>query len=322
MRAWMIEDKQLQLSTLPDPSPGPEEVVVQVKAIGVNRADLLQVQGRYPAPPGTDSRIPGLEYAGVVIAVGERVQSRRVGDHVMGLVPGCAYAEQLVTHEREALTLPAGMDFARAATLPEAFLTAYRALFLEGGLQPGQWCLIRPATAGVGLAATQLAAALGARPIGSSRDLSKLETANDMGLDAQVSDDDTLKAQLDAVTHGEGVAVILDMVGPQWNTLLGGLRVEGTLVNIGILGGMSTELNLGALLMKRQTLKSMTMRSQPLEKRIMMSQIFNDRLAPLFASGKLLPLPLERFAFDNAIAAHEHMAGNAFSGKRVIVVGE
>ncbi len=154
MRAWCIEDKQLQLETLPDPQPGPEEIRVQVKAIGVNRADLLQVLGRYPAPPGTSSRIPGLEYAGVVSAVGERVQQRKVGDAVMGLVPGCAYAEQIITHEREALTVPEGMDFALAATLPEAFLTAYRALFLEGGLQPGQWCLVRPATAGVGLAAT------------------------------------------------------------------------------------------------------------------------------------------------------------------------
>ncbi len=307
MRAWCIEDQQLQLDTLPDLQPGPEEICVQVKAIGVNRADLLQVLGRYPAPPGTDSRIPGLEYAGVVSAVGARVQQRKVGDAVMGLVPGCAYAEQVVTHEREALTVPDGMDFARAVTLPEAFLTAYRALFLEGGLQPGQWCLIRPATAGVGLAATQLAATLG---------------ATDMGLAAQVCEDDTLKAQLDALTEGQGVAVILDMVGPDWNALLGGLRAEGTLVNIGVLGGLSTELNLGALLMKRQTLKSITMRSQPLENRIRMAQLFNDRLAPLFASGRLLPLPLETFPFTDAKAAHEHMAGNDFSGKRVIVVGD
>ncbi|MCG8392589.1 MAG: NAD(P)H-quinone oxidoreductase [Pseudomonadales bacterium] len=321
MRAWCIEDQQLQLDTLPDPQPGPEEICVQVKAIGVNRADLLQVLGRYPAPPGTDSRVPGLEYAGVVSAVGERVQQRQVGDAVMGLVPGCAYAEQIVTHEREALTIPEGMDFARAATLPEAFLTAYRALFLEGGLQPGQWCLIRPATAGVGLAATQLAATLGARPIGSSRDPAKLDTANDMGLAAQVREDDTLKQQIESLT-GEGVAVILDMVGPDWNALLAALRPEGTLVNIGILGGLSTELNLGALLMKRQTLKSMTMRSQPLENRIRMAQVFNDRLAPLFASGKLLPLPLETFPFSDARAAHEHMAGSDFSGKRVIVVEE
>ncbi|EKF74957.1 quinone oxidureductase [Alcanivorax hongdengensis A-11-3] len=322
MRAWCIENGQLQLDTLPDPSPGPEEILVQVRAIGVNRADLLQVQGRYPAPPGTSSRVPGLEYAGVVTAVGERVQQRRVGDAVMGLVPGCAYAEQIITHEREALIIPDGLDFTRAATLPEAFLTAYRALFLEGGLQAGQWCLIRPATAGVGLAATQLAHALGARPIGSSRDLAKLETANDMGLTAQVREDDTLAEQLQALTDNQGVAVMLDMVGPDWSTLLDGLRPEGTLVMIGMLGGLTTQLNLGTLLMRRQTLKTMTMRSQPLENRIRIAQYFNDRLAPLFASGRLLPLPLERFAFDQAPAAHAHMAADSFSGKRIIEVGE
>ena len=320
MRAWCIEDKQLQLHTLEDPQPGPEEIRVQVKAIGVNRADLLQIQGRYPAPPGTSSRIPGLEYAGVVSAVGKRVQQRKVGDAVMGLVPGCAYAEQVISHERETLTIPQGITFVHAATLPEAFLTAYRALFLEGGLQPGQWCLIRPATAGVGLAATQLAITLGARPIGTSREPSKLAAANDLGLVAQGREDGTLTAQLNAITGEEGVAVILDMVGPDWNDLLGGLRAEGTLVNIGVLGGLSTELNLGALLMKRQTLKSMTMRSQPLESRIRLAQIFNDRLAPLFANGRLRPLPLETFSFENAIKAHQHMASNNFSGKRVIVV--
>lgn len=320
MRAWCIDDQQLQLTTLPALTPGPDEIVVTVHAIGVNRADLLQVQGRYPAPPGTDNRIPGLEYAGVVSAVGQRVLNREVGDRVMGLVPGCAYAEQIVTHEREALTLPAGLDFAQAATLPEAFLTAYRALFLEGGLQAGQWCLIRPASAGVGLAAVQLASALGARSIGSSRDLSRLATARSMGLTAEVADDGTLADQLNTLTGEDGVAVILDMVGPDWNTLLQGLRPEGTLVNIGILAGTSTELNLGALLMKRQTLKSMTMRSQPLENRIRMSQIFNDRLAPLFASDHLSPLPLETFAFEKAPDAHAHMRDSDFSGKRVIVI--
>ena len=132
----------------------------------------------------------------------------------MGLVPGCAYAEQVITHEREALTMPEGMDFARAATLPAAFLTASRALFLEGGLQPGQWCLVRPATAGVGLAATQLANTLGARPIGSSRDLSKLDTANDMGLAAQVSDDGTLATQLDQRQYEGAVEILLVVVPP------------------------------------------------------------------------------------------------------------
>ncbi|MCK0536667.1 zinc-binding dehydrogenase [Alcanivorax quisquiliarum] len=325
MRAWCIQqDKTLTLEDIPTPSPGPDEVRVRVRAIGVNRADILQTQGLYPAPPGTDNRIPGLEYAGEIEAVGERVRQRKVGDAVMGLVPGCAYAEFIVAHEREVLTIPniegAPLDFAHAATLPEAFLTAYRALVLEGGLQSGQWCLVRPASAGVGLAAVQLAAALGARPIGSSRDPGNLATAREMGLAAQVRDDASISAALQQITGGEGVAVMLDMVGPDWDALLPGLRVEGTLVLIGILGGNRTSLDLGGLLFRRQRLAAMTMRSQPLENRIRLARIFDDRLAPLFAAARLRPLPLEQFPFAEAPAAHQHMLNSAFSGKRVIVL--
>ncbi|AJD47872.1 quinone oxidureductase [Isoalcanivorax pacificus W11-5] len=324
MRAWCIQNKTLELNTLPTPEPGPEEVRIRVRAIGVNRADILQTQGLYPAPPGFDQRIPGLEYSGEVDAVGERVRGRQVGDAVMGLVPGCAYAEYVLCHERETLSLPETdgkpLDFARAATLPEAFLTAYRALFLEGGLQSGQWCLVRPATAGVGLAGVQLAAALGARPIGSSRHPDNLANARNMGLVAAVSEGPGMADELKTLTQGEGVAVILDMVGPDWDALLPGLRTEGSLVMIGLLGGTKTSLNLAGLLQRRQHLSAMTMRSQPLENRIRMAGLFNDRLAPLFSDGRLQPLPLETFPFDDAPSAHTHMLKSDFSGKRVIVL--
>lgn len=325
MRAWCIQhDKTLRLEHLPTPALGPDEVRVRVRAIGVNRADILQTQGLYPAPPGTSNDVPGLEYAGEIEAVGERVRQRKVGEAVMGLVPGGAYAEYIVTHEREALTVPvtagAALDFAQAATLPEAFLTAYRALFLEGGLQSGQWCLVRPATAGVGLAAVQLAAAMGARPIGSSRHLDNLATAREMGLAAEVREDAAIGATLQEITGGEGVAVALDMVGPDWDALLPGLRPEGTLVLIGILGGQRTSLDLAGMLFRRLRLAAMTMRSQPIEQRIQLAQVFNDRLAPLFEVQRLQPLPLQRFAFAEAPAAHQHMLSSAFSGKRVIVL--
>src|SRR5690625_2340315 len=146
MRAWIVETPgaadALQLGDIAVPDPGPEEVRVELRAIGINRADVLQRRGYYPPPPGFDPRIPGLEYAGVVSAVGARVQNRAVGDAVMGLIGGGAYAEQVVTHERETLTVPQGMTFTDAAAIPEAFLTAYRGVFLEGGLAAGQWCLV------------------------------------------------------------------------------------------------------------------------------------------------------------------------------------
>ena len=149
MQAWQIQDDHtIKLASMTTPEPGPDQVRVKVRAMGVNRADILQVKGLYPAPPGFDSSVPGLEYAGEIEAVGSQVMGRKVGDRVMGLIPGCAYSEYLVTHERETLTLPDEIDFATGATIPEAFLTAYRAMFLEGGLQPGQWVLVRPATAG------------------------------------------------------------------------------------------------------------------------------------------------------------------------------
>src|SRR5699024_7764063 len=167
MRAWIVEQPgaatAMQLGELALPEPGPEEVRVAVRAIGINRADIIQRRGKYPPPPGYDPRIPGLEYAGVVSAVGNRVSGRSVGDRVMGLIGGGAYADYIVAHERETLALPAGIDFAAAAAIPEAFLTAYRALHLEGGLNCGQWCLVRGATSGVGQAALQLIAAAAAR---------------------------------------------------------------------------------------------------------------------------------------------------------------
>ena len=290
MQAWQIQDDHtIKLASMTTPEPGPDQVRVKVRAMGVNRADILQVKGLYPAPPGFDSSVPGLEYAGEIEAVGSQVMGRKVGDRVMGLIPGCAYSEYLVTHERETLTLPDEIDFATGATIPEAFLTAYRAMFLEGGLQPGQWVLVRPAT------------------------------AREMGLVEGVLEDDTLPERLKEIT-GDGVAVIFDMVGPDWNQLLKGLRIEGTLVMIGVLGGTKTELDLRGMMQRRQTLTAMTMRSQPLEKRIAIANVFNDRLAPLFANGRLRPLPLKTFPFSDAPAAHAHMIEDAFSGKRVLVV--
>jgi NADPH2:quinone reductase len=319
MRAWLIDGpEQLRLGEIETPEPGPTEVRVRVHGIGINRADLLQVRGMYPPPPGTDPRIPGLEYAGVVEAVGERVRLRKVGDRVMGLVPGCAYAECVLVHEAEAIPVPANIDTATAGGVPEIFLTAYRALFLVGGLQGGQSCLIRPATAGVGLAAVQLAAALGARPIGSSRDPERLAAAEEFGLVAAVADDDKLPQAVRELTGGIGVPVVLDMVGGGSERTVGALRDEGSWVLIGLFGGRETSLNLGEMLRRRLSLRAMTMRSQPLEVRIQLARIFSDRLTPLFESGRLKPLTAAEFAFEDAPKAHAAMAGNQFTGKLVL----
>lgn len=321
MKAWKIQaDRSLQLTDVTLSPLAPDEVRVQVKAVGVNRADILQVKGLYPAPAGFDSSIPGLEYAGVIDAVGDRVTTRKVGDRVMGLIPSGCYSEVVQPHALETLLIPPHLDFVSAASLPEAFLTAYRALFVEANLQMGQWCLVRPASSGVGLAAVQLAKSVGARVIGSSRQISNLSTAESIGLDATVVEDASLAQRIVEITENQGLALMLDMLGSQWNSLQGAMAMDARIVLIGILATSKTELDLFGFLMRRLSLHAMTMRSQPLEQRIAMAKSFNEQLAPLFASGRLQPLPYESFAFSEAPAAHQHMLDSSFSGKRVLVV--
>lgn len=320
MRTWCITNATLQLQTRPIPKPGPHEVLVQVAAIGVNRADILQTRGLYPAPQGTVQDIPGLEYSGTIVATGSKVLNKKIGDKVMGLVSGGAYAEYVTTHEDETLTIPTGLSMEEAATVPEAFLTAYRALYIQAGLQHGQWCLIRPATSSVGLAAVQLCAAFGNPAIGSSRQEERLNTAKTLGLKHLVTENETLAQHIMQLTQQQGVKVIFDMVGPHWNNLLPALAREGHLVVIGIMGGNSTEINLMPFLQNRQHISALTMRSQPLSERLRIANYFNERLLTHFENGNLQALPFKRFSFEDTPSAHQHMQENHFSGKRVIAI--
>lgn len=331
MRAWLIDEpgepEVLQLGELDDPTPGPQEVLVDVRAVGINRADVIQRKGGYPPPKGFDARCPGLEYAGEVIAVGDRVFTRKVGDRVMGLIGGAAYAERLVAHERDTISMPPHYDYAQAAAMPEAFLTAYRALFLEGGLAPGQWALVRGATSGVGQAGLQLIHALGSRSIATSRSGPRLEEIDtrfkalglDRGYDIGLVDgDDGVAAQVQEQTGG--AHVIVDFVGgPALKDNLDALRDEGVQVQVGVIGGPKTEINMGKLLMRRLTLRAMTMRSLPIERKIMMAQIFEDRLTPLFEAGRLKPVLDRTFAFEQAVEAHRTMEGGEHAGKLVLM---
>ncbi len=322
MRAWIVEQpgeaSALQLGEIGSPEPGPDEVRVDVRAIGINRADVIQRKGFYPPPPGFDPRVPGLEYAGVVAAVGDRVQSRAVGDAVMGLVGGGAYAENVLVHERDTLDVPDGMSLNDAAAVPEAFLTAYRAVFLEAGLKPGQWCLIRGATSGVGLAALQLIRALGARSIATSRTQERLDAIESIGFDLGLVDGDDGVADIVQQRAG-GAHVVLDFVGAAaLKDNLAALRAEGTQVLVGLMSGRKSEIDLGAMLMRRLRLVAMTMRSLPLERKIELAQMFNDRLLPLFEAGTLRPVVDRVFGFEDAVAAHEYMESGAHSGKLVL----
>ena len=331
MRAWLVEEpgapEALELKTIDDPKPGPDEILVDVRAVGINQADVLQRKGGYPPPNGFDVRRPGLEYAGEVAAVGDRVTARKVGERVMGLIGGGSYAEQLVVHEREALTIPPHYDFEQAAAMPEAFLTAYRGLFLVGELAPGQWALVRGATSGVGQAGLQLVQAMGARSIATSRQQARLDEmeqrfkaigfdkAYDLGLE------DGSEGVAKAVQEQTGGAhVVLDFVGgPALADNLDALRPEGRQVQIGLIGGRKSDIDMGKLLMRRLSLVAMTMRSLPLERKIMLAQMFDDRLLPLFETGKLKPIVDRAFAFEEAVDAHRLMESGEHAGKLVLV---
>lgn len=329
MRAITIREpggpEVLELAERPDPQPGGADVRVRVHAAGINRADLLQRMGQYPAPPGADPAIPGLEYAGVVDAVGPRAQLRRPGDRVMGLVGGGAYAQYVVVNERETIRVPEGMDLTTAAAVPEAFMTAHRALFLEGGLRRGDWAVVRAATSGVGMAAVQLIEALGAYAIGTSRSAERLESLKKLGMRAgHVEDGRTpLADTVKAASGGQGAAVLLELVGgDDFDANLKALREEGTLVLVGLLATRRAALDLGRMLMRRLTIRAMTMRSQPLERKIMLARRFEHELLPLFETATLRPVVDTVLPLAQAGELHERMAGNRHLGKLLLQVAE
>jgi len=243
----------LQLAERPLPEPGPGEIRVRVHASALNRADLLQRRGLYPAPPGSPQDIPGLEYAGEVDAVGEGAGLWAVGNRVMGIVGGGGYAEYVTVHEREAMRIPQGFSYEEGAGIPEAFLTAYDALFTRLELLMGERVLIHAVGSGVGTAALQLARAAGAVTIGTSRSPEKLRRAAELGLDVGIDTGrEELAAALESATSGGGVHAVVDLVGGKLlEQSLRGLAQGGRVVVVGTVAGSKVELDLGLLLQRR-----------------------------------------------------------------------
>lgn len=305
---------------VPLPEPGPSQVRVRVHAAGVNRADVLQRQGRYPAPPGAPSDIPGLEYAGTVEAVGEAVRLWRPGDRLMGLVGGGAYAQAVVVHEREALRIPPALSFDEAASMPEAYITAYDALFGRLRLALGERLLVHAVGSGVGIAALQLATAAGATVYGTSRSAWKLERATAHGLELGVdtTHDDFADAILQA-TDGAGVDATLDLVGgPYLASNLRTLAPRGRQVVVGLVAGRTAEVDLGLLLRKRLTLVGTALRGRPLEEKIEATRSFGRHALPLLASGGIRPVIDRIYPVQDAAEAHLRMEANENFGKIVL----
>jgi putative PIG3 family NAD(P)H quinone oxidoreductase len=310
----------LALGELSVPEPGPSELLVEVAAAGLNRADLLQRMGFYPAPPGVPSDVPGLEYAGTVSAVGDNVDDFRVGDQVMGIVGGGAMATHLTVHAREAIPVPVGMSLTDAAATPEVFLTAYDGLARQGGMAMGQVVLIHAAGSGIGTAAIQLAREAGARAFGTARSAGKLERCQELGMESGIHVQEGKFAEaLVKATEGRAADVILDTVGAAYLAEnVAAVATGGAIVVIGLLGGAKGELALGALLAKRARIIGSVLRSRPLEEKAALSQDFIKHVLPGLQARRLRPVVDRVIPMSDIREAHRYMASNESFGKIVL----
>ncbi len=319
MRAIVLEEhggpEVLTPAEVPDPVPGPEEVLVDVAATAVNRADLLQRMGLYPGPPA-EHEIPGLELAGTVAAVGERVQMWKAGDAVMGVVGGGAYAERAAVHERQLMAVPERVGLPDAGGLPEVFITAYDALVIQGGLGPGGWALVHAGASGVGTAATQICRLLGARVVVTCS-AGKVGACRDLGADVVVDygSEDFVDAVREA-TGGTGVDVVLDVIGGDYVARnIRSSRVGGRIVQVGVMGGGKAEVPVGEMLPKRVSLTGTVLRARPLEEKIAITRRCAHDMGPAFESGALVPVIDRRMSLWDVAEAHEYVASNANVGK-------
>lgn len=302
---------------LPEPSRG--EVRVRVRATAINRADLLQRMGAYPAPSDAPKDIPGLEFAGEVDALGPGVERLAIGDRVFGLVGGGSYAEAVVVHERAAAKVPEGLSFEHAAAVPEAFITAHDAIVGQAGLCGGETLLVHAVGSGVGTAAVQLGRALGVQVIGTARTADKLERARPLGMAAGVLVEGGKFA--DAVRkHGEP-AVVLELIGgPYVDEDIRAVGVLGRIVLVGLLAGPRAEVDLAGILRKRIRVMGTVLRARPLEEKIAVMRSFEAHVVPLLQRGLVAPVIDTVMDLDAAAAAHQRMASNAGFGKIVLRV--
>jgi tumor protein p53-inducible protein 3 len=311
--------EQLELRSVSDPKPANHELVIAVRASGVNRPDLLQRRGLYPPPPG-ESEILGLECAGVVDEVGADVSAARVGDRVMALLPGGGYAERARVHESLVMPIPEGLSFEQAAAVPEDFLTAHEALIGAADLAPGERVLIHGAAGGLGSAAVELARELGAFVFATTRNANKLVWLSELGVGRAIdSTSNDFAAVIAAETQGRGVDVIVDLVGAAFaEQNQKALATAGRWIVAGLLGGARGNLDFGRLLMQRQSVRGFVMRSRPLTEKAAIVRAFRRDFLGWFAEGRLSPRLDRIYPLAEVRAAHERMEANQNLGKIVL----
>jgi NADPH:quinone reductase len=309
----VVEDGELRVVTKPDPEPGKGEVLVAVKAAGINGADMMQLKGRYPAPPGSPPDVPGLELAGEVVTLGPGVQRFKEGDRVMAIVGGGGQAELALVHERAAMPVPESLDWPAAGGTPEVFTTAHDALFTQAQLRMGEKLLVHGAAGGVGTAAVQLGRAGGARVTATVRNEEHRDKVAKLGADAIAPEGFEEHGPFD---------VILELVGAP--NLEGNLRSIGTLgriVIIGIGAGAKGEIHLAALMGTRASIRGSTLRARPLEEKALAMRAVERHVLPLFDTGALTVPIAETFPLERAADAYERFSAGGKFGKVVLVTG-
>ena len=310
----------LELREIADPEPGPDQVLVDVVASAMNRADLLQRAGQYPAPgPKPLFEIPGLEFSGRVGSVGSQVERWSIGDEVMGIVSGGAMAEKVVTHERMLQSVPEDIDLADAAAIPEVFMTAHDALVTQGGLTSGGRALVHAGGSGVGTASIQIVKAIGAQ-VAVTCSRNKVDPCRELGADLVVDyNEQDFVEEIALWTQNQGVDVVLDVIGGDYLAKnLQCLKIQGRIIQVGAMGGPVASFALGALLPKRASLIGTVLRSRPIEQKIEANQLFVAELLPRFEDGSLKPVIDSRYQLADIAAAHTYMETNANIGKILI----
>lgn len=312
----------LEIQDRATPIPKSNEVLVRVHASALNRADLLQREGNYPAPPGSPADIPGMEFAGEVEAIGADVLEWRPGDRVFGLVGGGANAEYIVTDTLSVARIPDGLSFTDAASIPEAFITAHDAMVVQAGLRAGERVLIHAVGSGVGLAAVQIARAWNATPFGTARHADKIERAREFGLVDGVTigaDPEAMLSHLERWTDGKGIDVTLDLVGgPYLGASIKASARHARIMLVGTVAGRSATVPLGIILGKRLTLKGTVMRARGLEEKRAVTAAFARDVVPLLGTGALRATVDTVFDLSEIAKAHERLASNQTFGKVVL----
>ncbi|HEX5882903.1 MAG TPA: NAD(P)H-quinone oxidoreductase [Pyrinomonadaceae bacterium] len=315
----------LEIQDVPKPQTGPEEVLVNVRNTALNRADLLQRLGRYPAPPGAPQNIPGLEFAGEVAELGMNAHRWQKGDRVMGIVGGGAHAEFVTAHQDAVAAVPPNLEWSGAGAVPEVFITAHDAL-QQAGFKAGENVMVHAVGSGVGLAATQLVSALGGRAFGTSRTPDKIERAKEFGLESGFEVPEPialsrLSAFAESVTGGRGFDIVLDLNGgPYFSASVESMALRGRIILIGGVAGGMTNVDLYQILGRRLHIIGTVLRARSLQEKIAATTAFAREVVPLLAQGSVQPVIDSIFSLEKIQDAHRRLESNETFGKVVLTI--